>query len=39
LKDVKAVIVEEWLKSLPLANGSKAKIRNLMHAIFNHAFR
>lgn len=39
LKDVKAVIVEEWLKSLPLANGSKAKIRNLMHAIFNHAIR
>ncbi|HTU50750.1 MAG TPA: site-specific integrase [Acidobacteriaceae bacterium] len=39
LKDVKAVIVEEWLKSLPLANGSKAKIRNLMHVIFNHAIR
>ncbi|MHB2008574.1 MAG: tyrosine-type recombinase/integrase, partial [Acidobacteriaceae bacterium] len=39
LKDVKAVIVEEWLKSLPLANGSKAKIRNLMHAVFNHAVR
>lgn len=39
LKDVKAVIVEEWLRSLPLANGSKAKIRNLMHAVFNHAVR
>jgi hypothetical protein len=39
LKDVKVVIVEEWLKSLPLANSSKAKIRNLMHAIFNHAVR
>ena len=39
LKDVKAVIVEEWLRSLPLANGSRAKIRNLMHAIFNHAVR
>lgn len=39
LKDVKAVIVEEWLRSLPLANGSKAKIRNLMHSIFNHAMR
>ena len=39
LKDVKAVIVEEWLRSLPLANGSKAKIRNLMHTIFNHAVR
>jgi integrase len=39
LKDVKAVIVEDWLRSLPLANGSKAKIRNLMHAVFNHAVR
>jgi len=39
LKDVKAVIVEQWLRSLPLANGSKAKIRNLMHTIFNHAVR
>ncbi len=39
LKDVKAVAVEQWLRSLPLANGSKAKIRNLMHAIFNHAVR
>jgi len=39
LKDVKAVMVEEWLRSLPLANGSKAKIRNLMHAVFNHAIR
>lgn len=39
LKDVKAVAVEDWLRSLPLANGSKAKIRNLMHAIFNHGVR
>ena len=39
LKDIKAVVVEEWLRSLPLANGSRAKIRNLMHAMFNHAIR
>ena len=39
LKDIRPVVVEEWLRSLPLANGSKAKIRNLMHAIFNHAIR
>ena len=39
LKDIKSVVVEEWLRSLPLANGSKAKIRNIMHAIFNHAIR
>ena len=36
---LKAVMVEEWLRSLPLANGSKAKIRNLMHSIFNHGMR
>ena len=39
LKDVKAVAVEEWLHSLKLANGSKAKIRNITHAVFNHAVR
>jgi len=39
LKDVKAVAVEEWLHSLKLSNGSKAKIRNIMHAVFNHAVR
>jgi integrase len=39
LRDVKSVAVEEWLKSLPLVNGSRAKIRNMMHAIFNHALR
>lgn len=39
LRDVKSVAVEEWLKSLPLLNGSRAKIRNMMHAIFNHAMR
>lgn len=31
--------VEDWLHSLPLANGSKAKIRNLMSTLFNHAMR
>jgi integrase len=39
LRDVKPVAVEEWLKTLPLTNGSRAKIRNIMHAIFNHAIR
>jgi len=39
LSDVKTVAVEEWLKGLPLANGSKAKVRNVMHALFNHAMR
>jgi integrase len=39
LKDVKSVAVEEWLRSLQLSNGSKAKISNIMHAVFNHAVR
>jgi len=37
LSDVKAVAVETWLCTLPLANGTKAKLRNLMHALYNHA--
>jgi integrase len=37
--DVKAVAVEAWLRSLSLANGSKAKIRNIMSALYNHGIR
>lgn len=36
---VKAVAVEEWLKTLPLANGSKAKVREVFGAAFRHAMR
>jgi len=39
IADVKAVQVEEWLRSLPLAPGSKAKIRNIMSALYSHAIR
>ena len=39
LGDVKAVQVEQWLHSLPLARGSKAKIRNIMSALYSHAIR
>jgi len=39
LAEVKAVAVEEWLASLPLAEGTKAKIRNIMSALFTHAMR
>jgi integrase len=39
LTKVKAVAVEKWLGTLPLANASRAKIRNIMHAIFTHAMR
>lgn len=37
--DVKAVAVEQWLRSLQYANGIKAKARNIMSAVFNHAVR
>ena len=39
LSDIKAVGVESWLCKLPLANGTKAKLRNLMHAIYVHGMR
>lgn len=46
LTDVKAVEVEKWLKTLcfkktgvPLARGSKAKIRNIMSVLYSHAIR
>lgn len=46
LADIKAVDVEKWLKTLcfpktgiPLARGSKAKIRNIMSALYSHAIR
>jgi integrase len=39
LRAVKAIAVEDWLKTLPLANGSKAKIREVFGATFRHAMR
>src|SRR5439155_12111422 len=39
LPDVKAVQVEQWLKSLLLAPGSKAKLRNIMSALYSRAIR
>jgi integrase len=39
LDEVKTVAVEEWLSKLPMAAGTKAKLRNIMSAIFNHAMR
>jgi integrase len=39
LQDVKSVQVETWLKSIALAPGSKAKIRNIMSAVYSHAIR
>jgi len=39
LTDVKPVQVEQWLKTLPLSKGSKAKIRNIMSALYSHGQR
>jgi len=39
LSTVKTVAVEEWLDSLSVAAATKAKLRNIMSAIFNHAIR
>jgi integrase len=39
LDQVKSVAVEEWLDSIRRAKGTRAKIRNLMSALFTHAMR
>ncbi len=45
IRDVRTVVVENWLRQLrrldgePLANSTKAKVRNLMSVLFNHAIR
>ena len=39
LTKVKPIEVESWLRQLPLARGSCAKIRNIMSVLFNHACR
>lgn len=39
LTEVRTIQVESWLRTLPLAKSSCAKIRNLMSVPFNHACR
>lgn len=48
MNELKAVAVEHWLKTLTketshgrerLARGTRAKIRNAMSALYNHAIR
>ena len=39
LNEVKAVDVEDWLAKLDLAPGSKKKIRDIMHLLYEHAIR
>jgi hypothetical protein len=45
IRDVRTIAVESWLRQLQrkdgeaMANSSKAKIRNVMSVLFNHAIR
>ncbi len=39
LSSVRTIAVEVWLHSLPLAPGTRTKIRNQMSAIFTHGIR
>ncbi len=39
LSDIRTIEVESWLRSLPIARSTCAKIRNVMSVLFNHARR
>jgi integrase len=39
LDEIKTVDVERWLRATDLAGGTKAKIKNVMSALFSHAVR
>lgn len=39
LREIRPVAVERWLESLPHAPSTRAKIRNMMSALFQHAIR
>jgi hypothetical protein len=39
LDQIKPVAVEEWLDGIKRAKATRAKIRNLMSALFHHAMR
>ena len=39
LSDIRTIEVESWLRSLPIARSTCAKIRNVMSVLFNHACR
>jgi integrase len=39
ISDVRTIDVENWLRSLRLARGTKAKIRKTFNLLFNHAIR
>ncbi len=39
LRNIQPIAVEDWLHGLAAANGTKAKIRNIMSALFRNAVR
>src|SRR5689334_23731832 len=39
VNEIRTVEVENWLRGLPLARGTKAKIRKILGLLFNHAIR
>lgn len=39
LSEIKTIEVESWLRGLPVARSTCAKIRNVMSVLFNHASR
>ncbi|HLJ30283.1 MAG TPA: tyrosine-type recombinase/integrase [Candidatus Angelobacter sp.] len=39
LREIRTIPIQKWLDSLDMANGSKAKIRNIMSGVFSHAIR
>ena len=39
LEELPGVYVEQWLKTLKLATGTKAKVRNILSALCSHAMR
>ena len=39
ISDVRTIDVENWLRNLSLARGTKAKIRKTLNLLFNHAIR
>jgi integrase len=39
IDQIRTVAVEDWLRSIPRARGTKSKIRNTMGSLFNHAIR
>lgn len=39
IDQIRTVAVEDWLRSIPRARGTKSKIRNTMSALYNHAIR